>query len=81
MLLTNIPKIMRHHGWASGATLMESWFSRPAMTAPSYDSPNVSTIRMDAWVLSFPRARGSRRHSGAAHLEHSGRETRDHRDA
>jgi len=55
--LTNIPRIMRHHGWNNGARLMEIWFSRPPAIKPSYGPPETSTIKMDTWVLTFPRAR------------------------
>jgi hypothetical protein len=56
MLITDIPNIMRKNGRLSGAILMESWFSRPAVAYPSYGPADVTTIRMD-WVLSFPRAK------------------------
>jgi len=55
--LTNIPRIMRHHGWANGARLLETWFNNPVTTAPVYGPPETSTIRMDTWLLTFPRAR------------------------
>jgi hypothetical protein len=57
LTLTNIPRIMRSHGWANGARLMEIWFSRPAATAPAYGAPETATIRLDAWALTYQRAR------------------------
>lgn len=57
LTLTNIPAIMRSQGWANGAKLMDTWFSRPAAIAPAYGPPETTTIRMDSWVLTYPRAR------------------------
>lgn len=54
--IENIPAIMRHHKWAVGAALMDSWFSRPVNVAPKYGPPNTTTVTMN-WVLSFLRAR------------------------
>lgn len=50
-----IPAIMRHHGWNGGATLLDTWFSRSASTAPSYSTPNM-LVTMDS-VLKFKRAK------------------------
>lgn len=36
---------------------MDIWFSRPLAIAPAYGLPETATIRMDSWVLTFPRAR------------------------
>jgi Family of unknown function (DUF6402) len=55
--LTNIPVIMRHHGWHNGAALLDSWFGRPSAIAPSYGPPDTTTIRLDTWALTFSRAR------------------------
>lgn len=55
--LTNIPGIMRHHGWNNGARLLEIWFSLPAAVAPAYGAPDTNTIRMDRFVLTFARAK------------------------
>src|SRR6516164_3826595 len=55
--LTHIPRIMRRQGWLNGARLLEIWFSRPRAVAPSYSAPDTTTIRMDSWALTFPRAR------------------------
>jgi hypothetical protein len=57
LTLTNIPVIMDSKGWNNGAKLMRTWFSRPATSYPSYGPPETSTIRMDAWVLKFPKAK------------------------
>lgn len=57
LTLTNIPTIMRRNGWANGARLMEIWFSRAPAVMPSYGPPDTATIRMDAWALTFARAR------------------------
>jgi len=57
LTLTNIPTIMRRNGWANGARLMEIWFSRGPAIMPSYGPPDTATIRMDAWALTFARAR------------------------
>lgn len=55
--LTNIPGIMRHNGWRNGARLMDIWFSRVPAIKPGYGPPDLKTIRMDAWVLTYSRAR------------------------
>lgn len=55
--LTNIPKIMRSHGWLNGARLLEIWFSRPSAIAPMYAPPDTSTIRMNTWALTFTQLR------------------------
>jgi hypothetical protein len=57
LTLTNIPGIMRHHGWNHGARLLDVWFSRPSAIAPAYGPPDTTTIKMDTFVLTFPRAR------------------------
>ncbi|MCX7112860.1 MAG: DUF6402 family protein [Proteobacteria bacterium] len=55
--ITNIPAIMRSNKWFKGATLMESWFSSNVNVAPKYGFPDTTTIAMDSWVLTFPRAK------------------------
>ncbi len=55
--ITKIPGIMRSKTWLNAARLMDSWFSRPSGVAPAYGPPDTATIRMDTWVLRFPRAR------------------------
>jgi hypothetical protein len=55
--LTHIPRIMRGNGWLNGARLLDIWFSRPAAVAPHYSNPDTMTIKMDAWVLTFVRAK------------------------
>jgi len=55
--LQNIPQVMRRRGWLNGARLLEVWFSRPQAAAPAYGPPDISTIRMDGWALTFQRAR------------------------
>jgi len=55
--LTNIPRVMRGLSWLNGARLLETWFSRPRAVATSYSAPDTTTIRMDSWALTFPRAR------------------------
>jgi Family of unknown function (DUF6402) len=57
LTLTNIPAIMRAQRWGNGARLMDIWFSRPSAIAPAYGAPDTTTIRMDTWALTFPRAR------------------------
>jgi hypothetical protein len=57
LALTNIPAIMRHHNWRNAARLMEIWFSRPSAVAPAYSAADTRTIRIDAWALTFSRAR------------------------
>jgi hypothetical protein len=57
LTLTNIPAIMRAKSWGNGARLMEIWFSRPSAIAPAYGAPDTTTMRMDTWALTFPRAR------------------------
>ncbi len=53
----NIPRVMRGMSWLNGARLLDIWFSRPAAVYPSYSAPDTTTIRMDSWALTFPRAR------------------------
>ncbi len=55
--ITMIPGIMRSKGWNNGARLMEEWFAAPANADPSKGTPDTTTIRMDTWVLTFPRAK------------------------
>lgn len=55
--LTNIPRIMRTHGWNNGARMLDIWFSRPSAVAPAYGTPDTSTITMDGFVLTYPRAK------------------------
>lgn len=57
LTLTNIPRIQRRQGWLNGAVLLEKWISRPASTHPHYGAPDTTTIRMDDFVLTFPRAK------------------------
>jgi hypothetical protein len=70
--VVDIPAIMRAQGWSIGAALLESWFSRPASTAPAYDVPDVSTVKM-SWVLEFGRAKEVLRQADPrAHLAERG---------
>jgi hypothetical protein len=55
--LQNIPRIQRGRGWNKGATLLSTWFSRPATAFPTYTAPDTTTIQLDSFVLSFPRAK------------------------
>lgn len=57
--LTNIPRIMRKQSppWLNGARLLEQWFPRPVAINPNYGPPDTTTIRMDSFVLTFPRGR------------------------
>jgi hypothetical protein len=55
--LENIPKIVRANGWLNGARLMEQWFSRPVKIKDDYGPPDTTTIKMDSWLLTFPRGR------------------------
>jgi hypothetical protein len=55
--ITNIPTIMRANKWFNGARLMGEWFAGPAMAMPAYTTPDTTTIKMDGWVLTFPRAK------------------------
>lgn len=56
LTLTNIPRIMRSHGWVKGATLMDRWFRGFGAVAPRYGKPDDSTITM-SWILGFSRAK------------------------
>lgn len=56
LTLTNIPRIMRGQHWFNGATLMETWFSRPSAVKPRYSAPDTTTVTM-AWALTFTRAK------------------------
>lgn len=52
-----IPDEMRNTlEWPEAATLLETWFGRPASVAPKYSAPVTDVIKMD-WVLRFPRAK------------------------
>lgn len=55
--ITNIPRIMRYHGWNNGAALMSRWFSRSAQRVPDYAPPDTTTIKMD-WILGYPGPKG-----------------------
>ena len=55
--ITNIPGIMRANKWFNGAKLMGEWFAGPSATMPAYTTPDTTTIKMDSWVLTFPRAK------------------------
>jgi hypothetical protein len=57
LTLTNIPSIMRAHHWFDGAALMDKWFAGPAAVSPAYTTPDTTTIQMDAWALTYERAR------------------------
>ena len=57
LTLTDIPSIMRYHGWYNGARLMDIWFARPSAIAPAYGPADTTTITMDGWVLTFDEAR------------------------
>ena len=57
LTITNIPTIMRSKKWLNGASLLDSWFSRYVAVAPKYGLPDTTTIQMDSWVLTFPRAK------------------------
>lgn len=57
LTITNIPAIMRSKKWFNGASLLDIWFSRPPAIAPKYGLSVTTTILMDHWVLTFPRAR------------------------
>ncbi|AKT41270.1 DUF6402 family protein [Chondromyces crocatus] len=57
LTLTNIPRIMRHHGWNNGARMLDIWFSRPSAIAPAYGAPDTTTITMDGFVLTYQRAK------------------------
>lgn len=59
LALTNIPRIMRSHGWHNGARLMDIWFAGARAVAPAYGPPDATTIRMDTWVLTFARAKAT----------------------
>jgi len=55
--ITKIPGIMRANKWLNGARLMDEWFAGPAAVMPAYTTPDTTTITMDSFVLTFPRAR------------------------
>jgi hypothetical protein len=56
--VTSIPHAMRRRGWLNGARLLERWFSLPPHAKPDYyPVPDLTTIRMDEFVLTYPRAR------------------------
>lgn len=55
--ITKIPGIMRANKWFNGAALMDEWFAGPSAERPTYTTPDTSTIKMDTWVLIFPRAK------------------------
>src|SRR5258708_7304498 len=55
--IKNIQKIMRAKHWLTGAQLMDEWFTGPPVSKPAYTTPDQTTIRMDAWILKFDRAK------------------------
>src|SRR5258708_9314201 len=56
LTLTNIPKIMKSQKWYKAALLSESWFKRKAAIAPSYGTPDTTTLSIDKWALTYKRA-------------------------
>jgi hypothetical protein len=59
MDIAKIPSIMRAQSpaWGNAARLMERWFAGAPAVKPAYAAPDTTTIRMDTWLLSFPRVR------------------------
>jgi hypothetical protein len=55
--ITKIPGIMRANKWFNGAALMDEWFAGPPTSPATYTTPDTTTIKMDSWVLTFPRAK------------------------
>lgn len=56
MNITLIPAVMRSLRWNNAARLMDRWFARLGNADPARGVPDTTTIRMDQWVLTFPRA-------------------------
>jgi hypothetical protein len=64
-LLPRVPSVMRHFGWHNGARLQEKWFAAPPRVVGEdfdpKDAPkapkDTTTIKMDSWVLTFPKAK------------------------
>jgi hypothetical protein len=56
--VTKIPSLMRAQSpsWGNAARLQDIWFGNSAATAPAFASPDTTTIKMDSWYLTFPRA-------------------------
>jgi hypothetical protein len=55
--VTQIPRVMRTNNWHIGADLLENWFSRSANSDSYAGTPDTTTLKMDDWVLKFPRAK------------------------
>jgi len=55
--ITQIPRVMRVHHWNVGADLLEKWFENPINSDPYAGTPDTSTLKMDNWVLTFPRVK------------------------
>jgi hypothetical protein len=59
--VAKIPSLMRAQSpsWGNAARLQDVWFGNPGAVAPAYASPDTTTIKMDSWLLTFPRAKKS----------------------
>ena len=55
--ITKVPRIMRANKWFNGAALMDEWFAGPPTAKPAFTTPDRTTIKMDSWVVTFPRAK------------------------
>jgi hypothetical protein len=55
--ITRIPGFMRLKGWHNGARLMERWMGLPANDRPASGTPDIETVVMRTWVLTFERAK------------------------
>lgn len=54
--LQRIPSVMNRKGWRVGAALMQRWFASGANANPLQGVPDTMSVKMDSWVLTFPRA-------------------------
>src|SRR5689334_7645664 len=57
--VAKVPGIMRAQKppWGNAARLQDIWFARASAVAPAYSSPDTATLKMDTWLLTFPRAK------------------------
>jgi hypothetical protein len=57
--VAKIPGLMRAQtpSWGNAARLQDIWFGNAAAIAPAYASPDTTTIKIDSWLLTFPRAK------------------------
>jgi LysM repeat protein len=57
--VAKVPGMMRAQTrpWGNAARLQDIWFAGASAVAPAYGPPDTATLKMDTWLLTFPRAK------------------------